>query len=282
MNYYTFVRCIQIASVYNKNMSVLIILPFLAGIVVGFLINYLADVLPASMRLGQPVCLHAGCNQPIAWSDYLLLRRCKHCGKPRLLRTFIVLFLSVASALFLWTTFPSKLGFWLSFLSLSYLYVVAVIDLEHRLVLRPLSIAGFLIAAGCGFLLHGWQSTLIGGLAGFAIMFVFYLFGKLFSTVRARRRGEDPKQAEEALGSGDVTLATILGLFLGWPLIWFGLLAGALISGIVSLIVVLFLVIARKYREQAFMVYIPLGPMFIISAILIIFLPQLVLNFLPK
>ncbi len=31
---------------------------------------------------------------------------------------------------------------------------------------------------------------------------------------------------EEALGFGDVILAGVLGLILGWPFIWFGLLLG--------------------------------------------------------
>jgi len=267
---------------YNESMGVLIFFPIFLGLVTAWVVNYFADVLPESLRLGRPVCSNPQCQKPFEWTDYLLLRKCRHCSKGRGVRTFVVIFLCAISALYLWVSYPLKLGFGLSLLALGYFYIVGIIDLEHRLILGPLSIAGVLVGGFAGFLLHGWQSTLMGGAAGFVIMFVFYLFGKLFTFLRARRRGEDPKQAEEALGSGDVTLATILGLFLGWQLIWFGLLIGALIAGIISLIIVAVLMISRKYKQQAFMVYIPLGPMFILSAIMIIYLPSLLLKVVPK
>ncbi len=260
---------------YNESMGILIILPILLGLVAAWFVNYLADVMPESLRPGRPVCANPQCKKPFGWGDYLLVRKCESCGRRRSLRTYIVIALCVISALYLWASSPLNLGFALSLIALSYFYIVGIIDLEHRLILGPLSITGLFVAGLTGFLLHGWRSTLIGGAAGFVIMLVFYLFGKLFTFLRARRKGEDPKQAEEALGSGDVTLVTILGLFLGWPLIWFGLLVGALIAGVVSLIIVVVLMISRKYKQQAFMVYIPLGPMFILSALMIIYLPHI-------
>jgi leader peptidase (prepilin peptidase)/N-methyltransferase len=267
---------------YNANMGAFIIFPFLLGLLAAWVVNYLADVLPESLKFTRPLCSNKECAKPYAWADYLLLRRCRHCGKHRGIRTYAVILLTVLSALYLWISAPAKLGFGLGFLALSYFYIVGIIDFEHRLILGPLSIAGLFIGGAAGWLLHGWQSTLIGGAAGFAIMLVFYLLGKLFTHVRARRRGEDPGQAEEALGSGDVTLVTVLGLFLGWPYIWFGLLVGALLAGAVSLIIILALLIGRKYKEQAFMVFIPMGPMFILSAIMIVYLPQIVRVMVPK
>jgi leader peptidase (prepilin peptidase)/N-methyltransferase len=262
-------------------MSVFIILPILLGILVGLVVNYLADVLPFTLRLSRPVCTNPECRKPLAWTTYLLLRRCKNCSKPRGWRTFAVLMLCIISALFLWVDHPMKLGYALSLFLLAYLYLVALIDLEHRLILRPLSIAGLILTAATGTVLHGWFSTLIGGLAGFAIMYIFYLFGKLFTRLRARRLGQDPKETEEALGSGDVTLATILGLFLGWPLIWFGLLLGTLFAGFISLIIILAMVFTRKYKRQVFMVFIPFGPAFVLSTILLVYLPNWISSILP-
>lgn len=273
-NYYRTVSFFVLASMYNGNMSFLILFPLLLGLIGAYLANYLADVLPSTLRLERPVCSHPDCHSPFAWKDYLLLRRCTQCSRPRSLRTFLVLPVCVISALYLWFSHPQKLGFTLSLIVLVYFYLVALIDLEHRLVLRPLSLAGLALTALTGFVLHGWLATLIGGLAGFGIMYIFYLFGKLFTRLRARRLGQDPAGAEEALGSGDVTLATLLGLFMGWPLIWFGLLLGVLFAGFISLLVILFLVLARKYRQQAFMVFIPFGPAFILSTILLVFLPN--------
>ena len=79
---------------------------------------------------------------------------------------------------------------------------------------------------------------------------------------------------EDALGFGDVNLAGILGLLLGWPAIWFGLLLGILGGGLISLVIVLFMLIRRRYKEDALMVFIPYGPYFILSAFTILYLPH--------
>ena len=256
-------------------MSIYLIAPILLGIMAGLVVNYLADVIPFTLRLSRPVCKNPACQKPFAWTDYLLLHRCQHCSQPRGWRNFAVLLWCVVSALYLWFSYPVKLGYAISFIVLFYLYVVALIDLEHRLILRPLSITGLILTAISGFIMHGWFSTLIGGIVGFAIMYIFYLFGKLFSRLRARRLGQDPGETEEALGSGDVTLATILGLFLGWPLIWYGLLLGVLVGGLISiLIIVIVILVQRKHKEQALMTFFPLGPAYIFSAILLIYLPN--------
>ena len=263
-------------------MGASIIFPILLGFIAAWLVNYCADVLPASLRFSRPACPSPDCQKPFGWGDYLLLRSCKHCGRRRSVRTFVVIGLGLVAAIYLWLSAPAKLGFGLGLLTFSYFLCVGIIDLEHRLILGPLSLTGLVIGGGTGWLMHGWQRTLIGGGVGFALMMVFYLFGRLFSSARARQRGEDPKQAEEALGSGDVTLATVLGLFLGWPLIWFGLLVGALFAGVVSVLIIVMFAARRKYKQNALMVYIPIGPMFIVSAILIIYLPFLISRVLPK
>jgi len=137
-----------------------------------------------------------------------------------------------------------------------------------------------MLAAAAGLYVRGWQSTLIGGAAGFAIMFVFYQFGKLFARWRARRLGK--VDDEEALGSGDVTLATILGLLLGWPLIGYGLLLGILFSGIIGLVIILALLLTRRYKTQAFNVFIPYGPFFILSTFLLIYAPMWMSSLVQK
>ena len=263
-------------------MGIYLFAPILFGILAGIIVNYLADVIPLTLRLSKPVCSNPDCQKPFVWTDYLLMKHCKHCSKPRGWRPFTVLALSVVSALYLWFVHPARLGYTLSFIVLAYLYLVAIIDLEHRLILRPLSIAGVLLTAITGYVLHGWFSTLIGGIAGFAIMYLFYLFGKLFTRLRARRLGQDPNNMEEALGAGDVTLTTILGLFLGWPLIWFGLLLGVILGGLIGLLIMVIIIfIQRKRKEQALMTFFPLGPAYIFSTILLIYLPNWISRVLP-
>jgi len=269
-------------------MDVWIFIPVFLGLLAGGLINYLADVLPhtldneCSARLGRPLCLNPDCKAAFRWTDYLLLRRCRQrmCRRGRGLRTYATLILAEALSIFIWFSPPHTLGYALGLLVLTYLLLVTVIDLEHRLILRPLSIAGLMLAAAAGLYVRGWLSTLIGGAAGFAIMFALYLFGRLFARWRARRLGKTDN--EEALGSGDVTLATILGLLLGWPLIWYGLLLGILFSGIIGLVIILALLLTRRYKTQAFNVFIPYGPFFILSTFLLIYAPMWMSSLVQK
>ena len=163
--------------------------------------------------------------------------------------------------------------FWLGYPVMVYLIIVATIDIEHRLVLRPLSIAGLVLCTAAGIIIHGWLDTLIGGAVGFIIMWLLYQFGRLFSRRRAKRMGLEQPDGEEALGSGDVTMATILGLLLGWPLIWGGLLLGILLAGAFSLLLVFILLASKKYKEKALNLFIPYVPFFIIAAILLFYLP---------
>lgn len=258
-----------------------LVFPFFFGFIAGFLVNYLADVLPITRRFSQPTCIH--CEQEIEWGTYLLLRVCRACRKPRTLRTWITLIVFVLTSTFIWITPQSKLGYGFSLLLLMYLGLVFIIDLEHRLILHPTSIFGVLLGIFVGWLFHGIKTTLLGGLAGLLIMLTFYLFGMLFARIRANRMKKQGLETddEEALGFGDVILATVLGLILGWPLIWFGLLLGILLGGAVTLPMLLVMLARKRYNEDAWMVFIPYGPFFIISTTLIIFFPKFLGSLLP-
>jgi len=263
-------------------MSVLIIVPILSGLIAGWLINYLADVLPLTRRFSQPAC--SNCQTTLSVWKFLSFGICPSCGKPRSIRAWIVQIAAIAASLALWFNPHAKLGYILGLLLLIYFAVVFVIDLEHRLIMHPVSIVGAVIGLGIGIYLHGTLSTVLGGLGGFGIMLAFYLLGTIFARYRARRMaatGQEPDD-EEALGAGDVILASVLGLILGWPLIWFGLLVGILLGGFITIPMLLVMLVARRYKQDAWMVFIPYGPFFLISATLIIYLPNLLSVLVPK
>jgi prepilin signal peptidase PulO-like enzyme (type II secretory pathway) len=189
----------------------------------------------------------------------------------------------LSASIYIWFDPPDQLGYWPGLILTAYLGVVLFIDLEHRLILHPTSMVGAIIGLISGTLAHGFADSIMGGLGGLLIMLVFYFIGTGFARFRARRMrlaGLEPDD-EEALGAGDVILVTILGLTLGWPLIWFGLLLGILLGGAVSLLIVLWLVVKRRYGQNALMMFIPYGPYFIVSAYVIIFFPGLVSRLLP-
>jgi leader peptidase (prepilin peptidase) / N-methyltransferase len=253
-----------------------ILIAMTAGCIAGWLVNYFSDVLPTQRRLSKPICTY--CQAEFNWQDYLLMRPCRNCNHKRAWRTVIVLIAAIIVSVIISFNNPPKLGYWLSLLMLTYFGVVLVIDLEHRLILHPVSVVGAGIALVTGILNNGVVSTVVGGLVGLVIMLAFYLFGMLFARYRARKLGTD--DGEEALGFGDVILAGVLGLMLGWPQIYQALVIAILAGGLVSLAVILVLSAMRRFESMN--VFTAYGPYLILGATLLIFFPQTVSFFTGK
>ncbi len=259
----------------------MLIVPIVAGWMSGWVVNYFADTLPLTRRLSYPTC--PVCGQKTSWLKFLTFQACPHCGRRRGLRSWLVQVLMVAACVYIWIK-PHHTGFIAGLVLITYFAVVFVIDLEHRLILHPTSLFGAILGLGLGTWLHGWLPTLEGGLAGFGIMLALYFLGVGFSKFRARRlqAAGQPADGEEALGAGDVILATVLGFILGWPLIWFGLLLGILLGGIIGIFMVIFWFVSGKFKQQAWTVFMPYGPFFILSTFLILFLPNWIAPALPR
>jgi leader peptidase (prepilin peptidase)/N-methyltransferase len=120
----------------------------------------------------------------------------------------------------------------------------------------------------------GLGKSLLGGLFGFGVMFLLYQFGTLVNRIRTRKMQAAGQAAddEEALGGGDMYLAGVLGLMLGWPFIWNALLIGVLLGGLFGIVFLLASLVRRRYSSEALMTFIPYGPFFIISAFYLLFL----------
>jgi leader peptidase (prepilin peptidase) / N-methyltransferase len=236
------------------------------GLLGGFIVNYLADVLPSLQRPGQPSCRR--CGTAVPWMDYLRYRACRKCGASRGARAIIVQFTIPASFAYLWLMPPHELEVPYAAVLTLYLALITVIDLEHRLILHITSIAGALLGLAIGIHLHGVPSTLIGGVVGYGIMLAFFFFGELFVRYLSKRRGETI--TEVALGFGDVNLGGIAGLLLGWPGIVFGLLFTIFAGGIASIAVIAGMLIRRQYRSFT---AIPYGPFLVLAIAALLFRP---------
>lgn len=241
------------------------LLAAIVGWFAGGVVNYISDVLPYKRRLVRPFCVN--CSQTQPWSNYLVWpRRCSSCGTRRSLRVWLVEVIFVFSSLWMWNSPPEQLGFWVGMILLLYFGVVIVMDVEHRLIMHPVSWTGAILGLALGIWQHDLRWTLIGGLAGFGLMLALHLFGKLFAQAMARIRGQSID--EVALGFGDVNLSGVLGLLLGWPGIVAGLLLAILLGGVISLFYLLVMLGLRKYKAFT---AIPYGPFLIASAILLLF-----------
>jgi leader peptidase (prepilin peptidase)/N-methyltransferase len=243
----------------------------IVGLASGMVVNYFSDVLPKYRKLGQPEC--DSCNKPLQWTVYLLWwKRCSECGHLRGWRTWAVLAVYILFAIWNWNSPSDKLGFTISMLLLVYFGVVAVIDLEHRVILHPVSLAGVLMGIFIGMRMHGLWATLIGGLVGFSIMLLFYYLGILY--VRLRLKGSSEVEEGDALGFGDVNLSAVVGLVLGWPGVITGLVLAIVLAGIVSLVYIMLLLLQRKFHPNLAIAY---GPYLILSAVFLIFFKDTIL-----
>ena len=103
------------------------------------------------------------------------------------------------------------------------LLVIAAVDVQCRLVLDRLTYPGLVVGPLFAWLWpeDGVGDSLIGGLAAFII------FGALVVLTRG------------GMGLGDVKLATMIGLYLGWPQVLPALLTAFLLGGLVGVAILL-------------------------------------------
>ena len=184
----------------------------LVGLAAGVVINTLADYLPSSRTPLRPQW------HMWRWSE----------------RKRPLLVLAGTAGLFfllpLWLTVPANLIF--NSLYIAILILVIVTDLEHRLIFNKVIHAGIALALVGSFFVTGDENNiklaLVGGVVGFVIFYSLYWFAnKLYGA------------GAVALGMGDVKLALMLGVMLGFHRIFFALFWGIILGGVVTLILLL-------------------------------------------
>ena len=203
------------------------------GLLLGGVVNWLADELPRRAGLRPPACPR--CDYlygPAGWLGVgrrLLLRgACPQCGLPARRR---VLAVELGMALFyalLPLFIPVLPDLIINSLYVAVLVLVIVTDLEHRLIFHVVTFPMTAWAVVAGFLVsdNSWALALGGAALGFGVFYLFYLLGRaLFGA--------------GALGFGDVTLSMMMGAMLGFLRIPFALVLGIFFGGIVSLLIVL-------------------------------------------
>lgn len=234
----------------------------------GTAVNVLADSLPRTRRPDRSRCLQCGAPRPwLGWIAILTVLfgrwRCSYCGEGRGLRPVVVEVVSVGFGLWLWGREPD-LAVFLPGLLIAWIFLlIAVIDIEHRLILRvvvlPSSLVVLLLSA-----LQPWRGaakTLLGGVAGFLLLWLMYLLGIVISRWIGRRRGASLD--EVAFGFGDVMLGGLLGLAVGWPGVVIAVVIGILAAGLFSLAYLLVMLLRRNYTPYT---AIPYGPFLLLGA----------------
>lgn len=218
---------------------------FVLGLCVGSFLNCVVYRLNLSsfrgLFFGRSYCDH--CRRKLAWYDLIPLLsfvvlggKCRYCRKPiswqypavELATGIITIFI-----FFQWLTLIFSL-------LLTYaLIVIFVSDLKYQIIPDQVVYPAILLTLVYNFVSH-FPSTFLGYLlAGFGAAGFFWLLYLLTS-----KRG---------MGLGDVKLAGLMGLLLGWPKIviafYFSFLTGACLG------VILILARKRKFGQT-----IPFGP----------------------
>lgn len=128
--------------------------------------------------------------------------------------------------------------------------LLAVVDLRHRLlpnrVVGPALVAGALLLTGAAAVDGRWDD-LAGAALGAVVLFALFLLLALISP--------------SALGMGDVKLAGLLGLLLGW-LGWPVVLAGFLLGFVVQAVLGLALIALRRAGRDT---ELPFGPALVLG-----------------
>lgn len=259
-------------------MVIPVLLVALLGILVGGLINMLADDLPARQPVRAPHYPDAAPRAPSAWlglTAFLLGRRASPGGARLSWRHPLT---EVATASLMVTAYVTgisdpamdalQLAFWLFYMAVFVL--ITVIDLEHRLILFVVIIPSCALAL-LDALTTAYGATLsealIGALLGFGVFFLLYLGGFLFTRLMSAVQGTPIN--EVAFGYGDVILITLSGLILGWrPLI----LAMFITVFLGAFGAVLYLIARRLLSRQNYQWFTPLpyGQYIIVATVIML------------
>ena len=177
------------------------------------------------------------CGERLAWYDLIpiisyimLLGRCRACRAPISPRYLIVELLTGVITAALFFCFGATAVFVKYLFLCTLLTGVFFIDLEHYIIPNSLVIIGL---AG-GILLNtaagdvGFVSALIGMLVTSGFLLIIALVS----------RG--------GMGGGDVKLAAVTGLFMGWPLAPLGLFFGIIIAGVIAVFLLILKIRGRR------------------------------------
>ena len=230
----------------------------LVGVIIGAVINYLADQLPLKRRLAHPFCRL--CLNPIPPTRWISINDFMFGHKTRWRSIIVELSTAVLLPLVSQLT-PTNTHFIVLSLLLGLFFLIMVIDIEHKLVLKSVIIPTTFIAFYFGMLTNDQDITrvLATGTAGYAVMLLVYFGGKIYHKLMVNNA--DFSSDIVVFGMGDVRLGGIIGLSTGWLGLPQALVVAIISAGIVAIIIRT----SRSY--QPFMI-LPFSP-FLIAGTLI-------------
>ena len=228
---------------------------FIFGLIVGSFLNCVIYRMETGGNFlkGRSFCPH--CKKVLSWQDlipvfsFLILKgKCRYCRKSISWQYPLVELATGLLFLLIFNLQPSILNIAYFWIIGCFLVVIFVYDLKHYLIPDSVIYPAILISGVC--LLYGKHDMLNTAYSavGAAALFLFIV---LIS------RGK-------WMGTGDIKLAFLMGLFLGWPAILIALLSAFYIGALVGVGLIMS---GRKTLKSE----VPFGPFLVAGTFLAMF-----------
>jgi leader peptidase (prepilin peptidase)/N-methyltransferase len=235
------------------------------GLIIGSFLNVCVYRIPLSQSIIYPPSNCTACNTRLKWKDliplfsYLILKgRCRYCGEKISLRYPLQEILTSLLFLTLYVNFGFSIYFLKYVILFSFLIVISSIDIKYQDVYVsntfPGIITGVIFAIIESFLYSSsfWNYFFGAVIAGAVIFLIVFITG--------------------AMGAGDIEIAVLCGVFIGWKYSIIMIILSFIIGGIVG---ILLIATRKKGRKD----YIAFGPFLALATLMVIFFGKWILNY---
>jgi len=269
------------------------------GIVIGAIINALSDDLPHRNKLRLPHYPNGVPRPMLAWSglmafltglregpsiqlseeeeksrDLSLSEIASLAYDTKLSWRYPLVEIGMALLLAFVVIYPfeePRIVVWIVFLSI--LMLITVIDLEHRLILFvviiPAVIVTFILNLALPEVTEDGERPIMefvyGALVGGGIFYILYLGGMVFVRILAMLRGHYIQ--EVAFGFGDVMLAFLCGLMIGWRAMTIAIFITVFVGAAGAILYMIYR--AVRGRRYAMYTALPYGPYIVIGTVIL-------------
>jgi leader peptidase (prepilin peptidase)/N-methyltransferase len=248
--------------------TIVLILLILIGLALGSFLNVCIYRIPLKKSILFPSSFCPNCGKKIrAWDNipllsFILLKgRCRRCKSRISLQYPLVEF--VTSSLIVITYLRFGLGWQFAAITMLCLLLIVIffIDLKHRIIPDVITLPGIVLGFFFSFFVESPSvvNSLVGIFVGGVLFYLSAVLGEFLFK-------------KESMGGGDIKLAMMLGVFLGWQKILLVLLLSALLGTIVGTTALFF---SKNVKETRM---IPFGPFLALGAILAVFLGDMLIS----
>lgn len=223
-------------------MTILAIIIFLYGITIGSFLNVCIYRMPLerSVVFGNSQC--PKCEEDIKFYDliplfsYMFLRgKCRFCSEKISIRYPLVELANGVLYILAFLKFGLSMEMIFYCLLSSILFVIAVIDFEHKIIPNELLIVAFVLGIIFHIFSGGFLSSVIGFFAVSVLLYIIAILSK------------------GGIGGGDIKMMAAFGFCIGWQ----NILLSLFIASIIGSLVAIYLLVFKKYGRKT---EVPFGP----------------------